>query len=426
MKLSKFNIEKIVNEGTIVYNTLSGGVLFLNEEYSKSYNELKKSGGCEKDDLKKELKKGEMLMNDDVHEVGRVRILSNSMRQDTHGHSYTIAPTMECNFACPYCFEEGVRYNRMTPTIENQTIVFIQSSYRENEPISICWYGGEPLMGIKSIERITKKLFENEKLTENYAASIITNGYYLNKKTALLLSELKIQNAQITLDGPPDIHNTRRVPLNGRPTFDIIMNNIIECCDILNISIRVNVDRTNINRVSEMLDILEENNLKNKVGFYIAAVDDSASSKPNADCFNDKEFSEEEIAFYIEALKRGFNLISVPGANLGICGAVSLNSFVIDPLGNLYKCWNEIGRIKNCVGNVVDGLSYNKQFVDYLEYDSIVDEECESCPVLPSCMGGCPYITMNVGKRCDSIKYNADKIIDLIFNKKMAEKKITV
>lgn len=41
--------------------------------------------------------------------------------------------------------------------------------------------------------------------------------------------------------------------------------------------IRVNVDRTNISRVHEILDILEEEGLRNKLGFYIAAVDDSAS-----------------------------------------------------------------------------------------------------------------------------------------------------
>jgi uncharacterized protein len=421
MKLSKFNIEKNVDNGTILYNTMSGGVLFLNSEYSDSYRKIKKTGYCEREDLTKELRKGEMLLNDGVNEVGRIKILSNMTRLDTHGLSLTIAPTMECNFACPYCFEEGVRYNKMTPIVEEQVINFIKESNKEENPLSICWYGGEPLMGIKNIENITREIMKNEKIVENYSASIITNGFYLNRKTALLLSELRINTAQITLDGPPDIHNTRRVPLNGRPTFDIIMKNIIECCDILNISIRVNVDRTNINRVSEMLDILEKNGLKNKVGFYIAAVDDSASSKPNADCFNDKEFSEEELSFYIEGLKRGFNLISVPGQNLGVCGAISLNSFVIDPLGNLYKCWNEIGRIEACVGNVVDGMEYNKKLSDYLQFEPVIDEDCEACPVLPSCMGGCLYITMNVEKRCNSIKYNAEKIVDLIYTKKMSE-----
>lgn len=77
--------------------------------------------------------------------------------------------------------------------------------------------------------------------------------------------------------------------------------------------------------------------------------------KPNPQCFSDKEFSEEEFNFYIEALKRGFNLINIPGQNLGICGAISLNNYVIDPLGDLYKCWNEIGRKEKAVGNVVEG-----------------------------------------------------------------------
>lgn len=71
-------------------------------------------------------------------------------------------------------------------------------------------------MGIKNIERITNKLFENESLKESYQADIITNGFYLSRKNAELLASLGVKTAQITLDGPPDIHDTRRVPRNGK------------------------------------------------------------------------------------------------------------------------------------------------------------------------------------------------------------------
>ena len=53
-------------------------------------------------------------------------------------------------------------------------------------------------------------------------------------------------------------------------TFNTILENIKNSYDLLEIVIRVNVDRTNISRVHEILDILEEEGLRNKLGFISA------------------------------------------------------------------------------------------------------------------------------------------------------------
>nr|WP_242694982.1 hypothetical protein [Enterococcus faecalis] len=79
----------------------------------------------------------------------------------------------------------------MTQTIENETIEFIKNFYIQNTPFGICWYGGEPLLGIKNIERITNKLFENESLKESYQADIITNGFYLSRKKCRIISQFR-------------------------------------------------------------------------------------------------------------------------------------------------------------------------------------------------------------------------------------------
>ncbi|WP_249900406.1 hypothetical protein [Paenibacillus sp. PK3_47] len=93
------------------------------------------------------------------------------------------------------------------------------------------------------------------------------------------------------------------------PTFHRILQNIKDVHEEIKINIRVNVDRTNIGHVDQILDLLEEHGLRNKVGFYIAAVDDSASSCANPDCFSSYEFSGEEMQVYRKALQRGFNTI---------------------------------------------------------------------------------------------------------------------
>lgn len=419
MKKSMFNIEQEVEDGLLIYNTLSSGILFLNEIYTKEYEKIDRGINNIKPDLINELERGKMLVEDSLDEVGFVKFINNSSRMDDNGVGITIAPTMECNFSCPYCYEEGVRYNRMTRQVADETIEFIKKSDPDNKGIGICWYGGEPLLGIRTIEYITRQLFADEKVKEKFQAEIVTNGYYLNEENALLLKELGITRAQITLDGPPEIHDQRRTLINGKPTFHKIMENIKKVHEIIKIDIRVNVDRSNIERVMDILDILEVENLKNKVGFYIAAVDDAADLVPNPDCFSDKDFSKEELELYVQALKKGFNLISVPGPMFGICGAVAKNSYVIDPLGNLYKCWNEIGRIESCVGNVYEGPVFNSVLSDYLNYEGVSEQKCQSCAVLPTCLGGCPYIKKNTGEaRCSSIRFNSKKIASLLFELK--------
>lgn len=212
------------------------------------------------------------------------------------------------------------------------------------------------------------------------------------------------------------------MPKNGRPTFYTILNNIKECADLIRITIRVNVDKSNINAVTEVLQILEDNDLKNKVGFYISAVDDIMDDSPNSLCFTDNEFSEEEIKFYMDALKLGYNLINVPSSMFGVCGAISFNTYVIDPSGDLYKCWDEVGRKEFSVGNVWTGPVFNEVLTNYINYEAAEDKKCSSCPVLPACLGGCPKAKIVSGtSRCSSILHNSEQVSELLYEVKRKE-----
>ncbi len=42
----------------------------------------------------------------------------------------------------------------------------------------------------------------------------------------LLLQKYKIRGAQVTIDGPKDVHDSRRISCNGKSTFDLLINNV--------------------------------------------------------------------------------------------------------------------------------------------------------------------------------------------------------
>lgn len=416
MKLSKYNRIQYIGEDTIIYNTITAGVLMLDKKYSEEFKKLKELNDFSNEDLVNELKKAEMVIDDSIDEVKNVQLSNLINRFDISKLSLTIAPTLECNFACPYCYEEGVRYNEMDNHIQEAVLSFIKD-YKNISRLSVCWYGGEPLLKLNIIRDLTKNILESMG-DINYSAAIVTNGYLLKKEVALELKELKIDSIQVTIDGDKEIHNSRRKLINGNGTFDTIINNLKECCEIIPIVVRINVDRTNISGVEPLIEFFKENGLINKIKFYIAPVDDMNSLCKNKNCFDMKEFSQEEIDFYQNCLKKGVRSFQIPKSYFGICGAVSLNSYVIDPKGDLYKCWDEIGRIESRVGNILTGVESNNRLADWLLYNpGIQNEECKNCDVLPICYGGCAYHSMKKGyNKCSSIKFNSEKVVELLYN----------
>lgn len=417
MFLSRYNIVEKIGNTTVLYNTLSGGILKLNEEYSNHFNNMTEKGIFEKEDLVQELIKGGMLYEDEIDEIGLIKMNNLKSRYNTMGMSYTIAPTMECNFKCDYCFEEGKRYNTMSDKVVSDTIDFIVKGSEYSNNLSITWYGGEPLIAINHIETITRGIKEKLKNDINYNAGIVTNGYLLNREKAILLNELGVKRTQITLDGSEESHDKRRILLNGKGTFNKIMENIKESCDVLDITIRINLDKRNSEEYINVLDELEKSNIKDKVKVYIAPIDNINDVAKNSICFTEEEFAIKQHEFCKELKSRGMEVPKQISPNISICGAVAANSFLIDPLGDLYKCWNDVSHKDKSIGNIESSMNINNKYIKWVTYNPIENDKCKECTMLPVCMGGCPHNVINGNKaKCDSRKYNLRNKLEMLAN----------
>lgn len=414
MKLSSYNLVQEIDNKTVIYNSLSGGILALNSEYSDKYSLLVQNHDFDAldPDLKQNLEKGLMIISDNVDELELIKSHNNLQRFDEQNLGLTIAPTLECNFRCPYCYEQGRNYYSMDDDIVEATIGYINEQAERKKNLAITWYGGEPLLDVDTIEKITNGIKNKNKL--NYKAAIVTNGYLLTRKIAIKLKELCVNEVQITIDGPPEIHNKRRKLLSGNDTFFTIFKNMVSVCDLLSITIRVNVDKENIGSVEEILEYLDKFDLKGKVGFYLAPVDNINGTCNSATCFNSREFSNEQINFLRGNYSKGYIFINIPKYTPGICCAVSKNNIIIDPLGDIYKCWNEIGDINSKVGNIKEGIILNRKLCQWLNYNFLTEEKCVKCKLLPICLGGCPYRYIKTGKReCHPMKYRIQDLVEL-------------
>lgn len=413
-KPSKFNVYKNNNENLIIFNTLSSGIIELDSARKTEFYKFVNGEDSLTDELFNNLKKGKMIFESSCDELEYIDLMSKISRLSNQALGLTIAPTLECNFACPYCYEKGHRYNTMSDKMIDNVFQFIERNMKDKEELGISWYGGEPLLALEIIEKITQRITRKN---YKYSATMVSNGYLLNRATAKKLKELHIDSIQLTIDGPEKIHNQRRILRNGEGSYKRILDNIVEACNILNITVRVNVDKDNIEEVDVLLDDLDRRNLRGKLALYLAPIDNINDTCNSEKCFTSKEFAIEKMRFYNKHFDRGYLFLNVPSQRFGICGAVSMSSFVIDPTGDLYKCWDDIGHKDEKVGNVLTPVKLEGKLLKWLNYSCLTDNQCKNCEVVPICMGGCPNRVMkhNATERsCDHLKYVSDEYLTLI------------
>lgn len=105
-KMSSYNIGYEYKDGLALFNTKSQALLMLNSEYKNKYIQICNDERPYPEDLAKELISGGMLVDAELNEYESLQVNSRIARYSNRSLQLTIAPTLACNFACPYCFEK--------------------------------------------------------------------------------------------------------------------------------------------------------------------------------------------------------------------------------------------------------------------------------------------------------------------------------
>ena len=95
------------------------------------------------------------------------------------------------------------------------------------------------------------------------------------------------------------------------------------------------------------------------------------------------------------------------------------NSFLIDPDGDLYRCFNYAGDKSRAMGNVQQSVNYDHpEFSRLFAFDPFENASCRECDIMPLCMGSCPSrrIDRKVPDEevCDSWKFNLEPMLELV------------
>ena len=410
---SKYNIVSIMKGIPYIVNTLSGALIKLD---MPTYLVLKEENIKMLTEQQREIliKQG-MIIDSEIDEKS---ILRAGYKAYCRGHksiTVIVCPTMECNFACPYCFEERQK-GRMDENVKKGVLDYVEALLKTHyEKLNFEWFGGEPLLYPDIIEEVSKKIM---RLCEKYCTkcefTITTNGYCVTEKVISIFEKIHLGEVRITLDGEKEIHDKRRVLCNGDGTFDVIVSNIKKISEKgIRVKIRVNIDKENVDAYLKVKNVFKD--IKNIV-IYPARV----TEEPTQDdtqrlkCYSAREMND----FYQDVwCKNDFKFSYESLFKKGVCSCMAEHdsSCVIDHRGYVYKCVNDVGHSEWALYNVLDGIEKKNPKVvsKYLGRDPFSEEKCNTCKMLPLCYGGCVNEFMRQKTHdCSSVKYIFESILE--------------
>ncbi|RLF83496.1 radical SAM/SPASM domain-containing protein [Thermococci archaeon] len=336
----------------------------------------------------------------------------------------TLVMTYSCNLACPYCYEgdRKAKGGLLTPN-KIETILKFAKSHRQGDKkplISVSFYGGEPLLNWKGCRYTLERLEEMKEDGEirDYSTGFITNGTLINYELIEAINEYNVNSMQITLDGPREVHNKRRIRPNGEGTFDEIIENIKLLKNGVNnekfhLGLRINVDKTNFETIPELLEFLKKEGLDDiPISYGIVRGNFPYCHSNCGIYFSGVDLQKALPYLWREAYRRGFNVWTRPNLRFIYCGYDHPFGYVIDPELKVYPCWEMVGIEEYQIGEIQEdgSLKIYPFYYDVKSRDPTEYEECRKCKLLPVCMGGCAAESIRRnghpnGPGCDINKY---------------------
>ena len=361
------------------------------------------------------------ILNDDpaVERASMADVVSRA-NQRCNKFKAIVVLNLDCNLACPYCFEEPFRSGRHMTSVTADLLVetIINEQILRGRTVELDFYGGEPLLSLPLLRVIAATLQSAARDRENqFSFGMVTNGTLLTRPLVEELVPFGFTGARITLDGPRDIHDRQRPFISGRGSFDAIIANIKATWDLLDLQVGGNFTQATYREIPRMLDfLLAEGITPEKLGLIqFAPILPKSGKKADrnvcAGCITGNEPWLAEAALFLreETMKRGFTTFK---PTMAACKVEFTNDFVVNYDGLLYKCPAFMGWPELSIGTLADGVGDHSVSHNLELWKT---DECLECAYLPLCFGGCrllPLLNHGSIDRVDCRKEFYDTVLE--------------
>ena len=438
MQASKFNVRVplAAHDAVFLMNTLTDAQLVVPTEVTSLLDRFVGSEGDpssastwtedEREALNLLSEHG-FLVEDHARERETLERFFDDVREDTREMRVTILTTLQCNFACDYCFQgdhAGLDKNldKMSLDTARQVVEWVTGRLDEIRPdrFAITFFGGEPLLNLPVMYALADELWAACQARQvRMHVDVITNGLLLTPEIVARLKPYGLSGIKVTLDGDQATHDRMRPLRGGQPTFDRIIENIRRVADDCPITIGGNFDESSVDSYPALLDFLGAQAFADrlaKVSFKpiikttpspasgiipLTVVGDGGAalggtcmssagsgSRPASSPCDMCHFVEEKTAFLRnETERRGFP--TVDGVHMGPCEIHRRHAYTLGPDGSLYACPGFTGEQHLSTGHI-DGRTDGRRDDALARFDRLAPwKACGDCSFIPVCGGGC-------------------------------------
>ncbi|MEW6283813.1 MAG: radical SAM protein, partial [Candidatus Eremiobacterota bacterium] len=305
--------------------------------------------------------------------------------------------------ACSYCYQTGrLKAGRvMQPETLNRILSEIQRV--SLGPVSLLWFGGEPtLVGLDKFRQAVE-MAEARMAPRPVRHSLQTNAVLIDDRWAALLAKHRF-GVTLSLDGPAELHDARRVNHSGRGSHAAVMA-ALKALTGQGIQPRAScvVDEHTLPHPEALVDYFAE------LGLH--EVDFPPSMRVHAGQLDVRVGAEEHGRFMARVLDRwlalgrpDFRIRSLAGLvrrmahrDPGFCklegDCSGYVTFAFD--GDVYPCDEfsvfpemRLGSVLHQpLDEILDGPEAKRLFASW----SALPRECLDCRWLDLCRGGCPF-----------------------------------
>ena len=320
--------------------------------------------------------------------------------------------THDCPMRCRYCYGAsgpdgweaspylyGAAERGMSIETARGGVDFLFAASGPRKDLSIIFFGGEPLLAVDLIEELIPHIRRKEKTTGKKAGlSLSTNGLLLTRKVIGFLTRHRI-GCQVSIDGPPEIHDRNRVMTDGAGSYANIIPGVKR---LLAARPRRTSARATIAHGAVDLPAVAEHLLN--LGFGSVHLEPAIGGAEglritSGDAGRIKEQNEEMAHFLIKSVRnnRFFNYTNlvryirqtrvVRDRQAHYCGA-GRTYFALSREGDFYPCHRFVGMGDYRMGSLAEGMDLTLQ---RRILDLTVDNRpvCRECWARYLCGGGC-------------------------------------
>ena len=359
----------------------------------------------------------------------------DQMTSDTSELNVTVLTTLQCNFACDYCFQgDHGDYNKFAEKMSLETAARVADWIEREldrvrpEKFVLTFFGGEPLLNLPVMYYLAERLKEaTSRRGVQQITSIITNGLLLTEEVVNRMLPFGLKGVKITLDGDRETHNRMRPLRGGQGTFDRIIDNMRRIAGRCQVAIGGNFDDSSFGSYAALLGFLKEEfegklvkvNFKPTVrspedaGVHVAKstlgkgivplIPVNSSGQPlkalggtcmtsagagtAATCDSCHSLDDQMTFLREETRRHGF--FTPDGVHNGPCHVHMKHAHTVGPDGSLYACPGFTGEKDMSTGHIDDRRDPLRDRIQE-QFDRLSPwSACGDCAFIPVCAGGC-------------------------------------